>query len=253
MRRAHADGLVVWRSPALEALGVPHAFTTRLGLAPHALELEALGGAHLAPLRDAAGLAADARIVGARQVHGARVCDAEDALAEPAPEADALVTGRADRALVVRVADCVPVLLASADGTRVAAAHAGWRGLVAGVLPAALDALGGAAVAALGPSLCRACCEMGDEVVAAFVAAELEEAVRRRAGAKATVDLRAAASLQLARAGVATIDASERCSWEDEDELFSYRRDVTHRGGTTGRMGALVAPAAAAITTRASR
>jgi YfiH family protein len=234
------DGLVGYRSPALEALGVPHLFTTRHGgsagtpLAPDST-------AAAARLAAAAG-APHAEIALAHQVHGADVHLVDGAQLEPRPVADALVTLRADRLLLIRTADCVPLLLASADGRCVAAVHAGWRGLVAGAIPRALAAMAElgapAAAAALGPCIGVARYEVGAEVADAFEAAALAPAVRRRGALHA--DLTAAALLQLARGGLGEADAAGRCTYDDA-ELYSHRRDVTHGGAAaTGRLGALV-------------
>jgi hypothetical protein len=124
----------------------------------------------------------------------------------------------------------------------VAAVHAGWRGLVAGVIPRALAALGEpAAAAAIGPCVSTARFEVGSEVARAFEEAGLGGAVRRGHGARPRVDLRAAARLQLERGGVAVVDETDRCTWEHADEFYSHRRDVTHGGSaTTGRMGAAI-------------
>lgn len=243
LREERAGGRVIGLvSPALAALGVPHRFTTR-----HSLD---------APLP--AGVPREACAL--RQVHGAVVLDADVLHAEgpwpdERPAGDALVASHPDRRLLVRVADCVPVLVAAAGGRRVAAIHAGWRGLVAGVIPAALAALDAPSdAAAVGPCLSLARFEVGDEVAAAFAAAGLADAVRPVAGARPHVDLRLAARLQLERAGVPAIDVSARCTWDDA-LFFSHRRDVTHGGApTTGRQAAwIVAQPQVGISSRGPR
>jgi len=235
------DGFVGYRSPALAALGVPHVFTTRHGGTGEDFDLGDLGERHLARLRRAAG-AEGARVSSLKQVHGDGVVEAGAALSPELPCADALVSDRPDRLLLVRTADCVPVLIARRDGRRVAAVHAGWRGLVAGVIPRALDALGpGEFVAALGPALSLERFEVGPEVARAFEETGLSAAVSPRSGARPHVDLARAAFLELARGGVREIDSSDLCTWGD-DAFFSYRRDVTHGGRkTTGRQGAAIA------------
>lgn len=240
--RISPDGLAGYRSPALEALGVPHLFTTRNAGAGGALDLARVDGELGRRVAAAAG-APGAEIVRVRQVHGRAVVDADQPLPEPPPEADALLVSRPGRLVAARVADCVPVLLASPGGERVAAVHAGWRGLVAGVIPAALAALGPCAAAAVGPCLSRACFEVGPEVAALFRAADLGETVEERPG-RPHVDLRRAAELQLARAGVLAIDTTDRCTFEHAGEFFSHRRDVT-RGGrpSTGRMAGVIGAA----------
>ena len=240
LERIEREGLVGYRSPALATRGVPHLFTTRVG----GLPAGEIGPETLLRIARAAGIEHPVvRLVRLRQVHGAAVHDA-DGDPETVAEADALVATRSDRLLLVVSADCVPVLATSTDGRCVAAIHAGWRGLVAGVIPralAALEARGApAAAAAIGPCLSTARFEVGPEVVRAFEDAGLGTAVRP-GDQRARIDLRAAARSQLMRHGVHAVDVSERCTWED-DELCSYRRDVTHGGApSTGRLGAFIA------------
>ena len=234
-------GWVGYRSSFLDEVDVPHVFTTRVGgLDVGPLEDEGLAGR----LRAIVGMPPGARWAAARQVHGAGVVEVETLEGREPPEADALVSSRVDRGVLVRTADCVPVLIARADGARVAAVHAGWRGLVAEVLPATLAVLGpGAFVAAIGPCLCREHFEVGPEVAGAFRAAELAAVVSERPGERPHVDLARAAVIQLARLGVERVDLGHLCTWEGSEEFYSYRRDVT-RGGArrTGRLAALIAP-----------
>jgi hypothetical protein len=243
-----SDGLVVWRSPLLAELGVPHLFSTRRGPGGRELDAGELDGPVTARLLEAAG-APGRRLVTVAQVHGAEVHRADGASLHdgPRPRADALTTTDPELMLLVRVADCVPILLADAAGRRVAAVHAGWRGLLAGVVPRAVDALGGRGLlGAVGPCLCPRHFEVGPEVAARFAASNLEGVVHRAPGLRPHVDLRAAAAIQLDRAGVAPLDRSEACTFCDAAELWSFRRDVT-RGGRarTGRLGALIGPRAA--------
>jgi YfiH family protein len=214
---------LTYRSPFLTELGVSHAFTTR------AVGVEQL-------------LSPGSALVELRQVHGAKVHEVGAELPPGALTGDGLVTGHAGRRLLVRTADCVPVLLARLDGRRVAAVHAGWRGLVAGVIPRALEVLGaGEYAAAVGPCLSTAHFEVGPEVVEAFARAGLGGVVDR-SRPRAHVDLRSAAAIQLERAGLRRIDGTDRCTYEHADEFFSHRRDVTHGGAPrTGRLAALIA------------
>jgi YfiH family protein len=240
------DGFVGYRSPVLAAVGVAHLFTTRIGNRLRELDLGDLNGRASERMRRAAG-ASQTRLVHVHQVHGGQVLVVGPGkLPDATAQADALVTERADVLIGVHVADCVPILLARVDGERVAAVHAGWRGLVAGVIPRALEVLGGDAVAALGPCIAEEAFEVGPEVADAFERAGLEPAVHPRANARAHVDLRAAAEHQLRAGGVHRIDWSDRCTYRDAREFYSYRRDVTHRGrGRTGRLGAWIAVARA--------
>jgi len=251
-------GFVGYRSPALAALGVPHVFTTRRGDGRD-LDLGDLGAANVAALMRAVGTRGaaragepdGARLVALRQVHGSAVFVAGAELPAERPQADASVGDRPDRLLLVRTADCVPILIAGDGGRRVAAVHAGWRGLVAGVIARALEALGPADAAAIGPCISVGRFEVGAEVAHAFESAGLGDAVVGGGpGAKPRVDLARAARAELARAGVRAIDGCELCTWDDP-ELYSHRRDVTHGGRpTTGRLGAAILPAVEARSAR---
>src|SRR5262249_35932255 len=148
------DGFVGYRSPLLASHGVPHLFTTRIGPAGRELDLGHLDARLQERVTRAAGVPG-ALIASVRQVHGASVLVVErGALPASDAEADGLVSERDDLLVGIHTADCVPVLLARADGRRVAAVHAGWRGLVAGVLPRALALLDSRHVlAVIGPCL----------------------------------------------------------------------------------------------------
>ena len=237
-------GLVGFRSPALMEAGVPHAFTTRHDGGGLALEIDGsdapTGSAER--LHRLLGLGAPRTLTRVRQVHGAELRRAPDNVSTPPPDADAMLTEHADSLLIVRVADCVPVLIATRDGRSVAAVHAGWRGLIAGVLTRTLAALAGhELIAAIGPSISRERFEVGPEVARAFRSSALSEVVHEKTNGRHTIDLRRAARLQLERAGVRRIDETDRCTWRDAADFFSYRREVTHGGGeSTGRMGAVI-------------
>lgn len=184
------------------------------------------------------GLPAD-RLVWMDQVHGCTVATVESAPRfGPVPATDALVTAQSGLAVVVLVADCVPVLLADPVAGVVAAVHAGRVGARGGVLPAALAAmarLGARAEqieALLGPSACGQCYEVPAQMQADVVAQLPGSACRTRQGT-AGLDLRAGLWRQLADAGVARVGVDPRCTMEDRT-LYSYRRD-----GTTGRLAAL--------------
>jgi len=238
-----ADGFAGYRSALLGQLGVPHLFTTRCSASRSELDMGALEPRDHERLQRALQRPGSA-IASLWQVHGAgvRVVDAHFPLASR-PEGDGLVTEREDVLLCVHVADCVPVLLAAEDGRRVAAVHAGWRGLVAGVIPRALEALGARApLAAVGPCLSRARFEVGPEVAEAFERAGLGLAIHERPGQRPHIDLCAAAEHQLRAGGVRAIDSNDRCTWEAAEDFYSYRRDVTHGDRErTGRLGALIA------------
>jgi YfiH family protein len=181
------------------------------------------------------------RLYESSQVHGARVlrADGREVLATRAEEADALVTSTAGDAVAVRVADCVPVLLAAPGAAVVAAVHAGWRGVAQRVVEAALAAMAvdpRRVIAAVGPCIGACCFEVGDEVAAEIAAASTEAAVRRADGVKPRVDLRAAVAAQLAGAGVGAIEQVGGCTRCEEARYHSYRRD----GKASGRLLAAI-------------
>jgi len=180
------------------------------------------------------------------QVHGTKVVEARGGVA-PA-RADALFSREPGVACCVLTADCLPVLFCSARGDCVAAAHAGWRGLAAGVLEATVDAIGipGARLLAwLGPAIGPGAFEVGAEVRQAFVErAEgrgrflTERCFRPLAhrDGQYLADLYQLARLRLSRVGVTAVYGGGLCTVADAARFYSYRRD-----GTTGRMVSLVA------------
>lgn len=176
------------------------------------------------------------------QVHGADVVDvdANATGARALPRADAAVTRARGVVLAVRVADCLPVLLCDRAGTTIGAAHAGWRGVAAGVIESAVAAMAcePADIAAwLGPAIGPSAFEVGPEVRDAFVATDAAATrafVPGRAG-KWLADLYALACRRLARAGVEQVSGVRACTFSDARRFFSYRRD-----GATGRMGAFI-------------
>jgi YfiH family protein len=176
-----------------------------------------------------------------RQVHSARVVEVEGG--GPAGEADALVTGSPGLALSVITADCVPVLVA-ANG-RLAAIHAGWRGIVAGVVPAGLSAIGddirsdirrdirselAHAVVWIGPTIGPCCYEVGTEVADAVIATSAAEVAQPGPAGKPHLDLRRAVAIQLARAGVGDIRIVGPCTKHHPELLWSYRREGARAG-----------------------
>lgn len=173
-----------------------------------------------------------------RQVHGTRCVDA--ARAAPGAEADAAVARAPGVVCAVLTADCLPLLLCDEAGTTVAAAHAGWRGLAAGVIEAtvrAMDLPGERLVAWLGPAIGPENFEVGGEVRAAFVAHD-PAAVRAfvpGAPGKWLCDIYRLARQRLAALGVHRVAGADFCTARDAGRFFSYRRD-----GATGRMAALI-------------
>ena len=174
------------------------------------------------------------------QVHGADVVEIRHADLTSTPRGDAVIAREPGAVAVIQVADCLPVLLAAADGSCVAAAHAGWRGLAAGVLEATVERLGtdpARLLAWLGPAIGPGHFEVGAEVRDAFLAHDPAAAVAFHANARQRwqCDLLALARQRLQQAGVRQVFGGEWCTYADRGRFFSYRRD-----GQCGRMAALV-------------
>jgi YfiH family protein len=191
--------------------------------------------------RVAAELALPAAPLWLSQVHGTTVVAADATPGgDAAPRGDAAVTRQAGRVLAVLVADCLPVLLARRDGTAAAVAHAGWRGLAAGVLEAtvaALESAGDELMAWLGPAIGPAHFEVGEEVRTAFCKRDAQAAAAfvRNVRGRWQCDLQALARRRLAGLGVRSIHGEPRCTYREAESFYSFRRD-----GTTGRMAALI-------------
>lgn len=173
-----------------------------------------------------------------RQVHGTHVYDRDSptsAKDRASPQADAQVTAAAGRVLSILTADCLPVVLGSADGRLIGVAHAGWRGLLAGVLENTLEALvlknrGDRAIrwrAWIGPGISQRHFEVGDEVRQAFVATDPSLATFFQTGiapGKWQANLAAIARHRLQRWGVAQVDSCDLCTYARADLFYSYRR-----------------------------
>jgi YfiH family protein len=271
-RTQSPNGVVWYQSPRLAAVRIPHGFSTRIGgvssgdfstlnfgNAADAQQVDAPANIaeNFLRLQEAVGADALPR-AWVKQVHGRGV-----ELLEREPEgeygetldaelrdrfsgqtaADGIVSLVPGVLLVIRVADCVPILLASPDGKVVAAVHAGWRGVVGDITGRAIRTMGEAGIrpqdiiAAIGPCISAAHFEVGEEVADAFGAAGLRDAVKRQdAWQRPHIDLAGAVRAQLLRAGVAHIDGGDLCTASRPDEFFSHRRDH----GRTGRMVAVI-------------
>ncbi|MCW5769869.1 MAG: peptidoglycan editing factor PgeF [Phycisphaeraceae bacterium] len=265
-------------SEALAALGVPHAFSTRIGgysvgpfsslnfgnpgdLEPDRRDPPSNIAANTRLVLDA--LAASNReVVQVHQVHGPEVRIVRTGGPTHDPEwngndtkADAIVTDDPTRILAIRIADCAPVLLSTIDGRIVAAVHAGWRGVIAGVAPRAVHAMRSLTsnpttevIAAIGPCIGFHAFEVGPEVAAEFTRAfgDATPHVRPREThpGKFLVDLKGALCEQLNRAGVPIVDLLPHCTATSTDPatgtplFFSHRRDH----GLTGRMVGMIGP-----------
>lgn len=167
------------------------------------------------------------------QVHSDTCIDASRVVPMAAPaQADASFTREAGRVLVVMVADCLPVLLASTDGSVIAVAHAGWRGLANGVIESTLTSIGGGDMMAwLGPAIGPCHYVVGAEVRHCFPE---QTGFAAMPDGQFAMDLYSIARQQLEALGVACFGGGY-CTYCDEAQFFSYRRD-----GVTGRMAGLI-------------
>ncbi len=174
-----------------------------------------------------------------KQVHGNTVIDC--AHWQLGVEADASVAFSAASVCAVQTADCLPVLFCDVSATCVAAAHAGWRGLAAGVLEATVEALelpANRVMAWLGPAIGAEVFEVGDEVRQQFVSydAEAEVAFRPSGSDRWLADIYQLARLRLRSIGVDAVYGGGLCTYSDAQRFYSYRRD----GANTGRMASLI-------------
>ncbi len=247
------SGATVLRAGLLTRAGVRHGFSTRGGgvsegpfaamnLARNVGDAPAAVAENHRRFADAVGYA-PGRLFESSQVHGARVLrvDGAEVSAARSEEADGLVCATPGDAVAVRVADCVPVLLAAPGRGVVAAVHAGWRGVAKRIVDEALASMGadpGEVIAAVGPCIGGCCFEVGEEVAAEIAGASVDAVVARGEGAKPKVDLRAAVEWQLRRAGVGAMEHVGGCTMCDAGRFHSFRRD----GKASGRLlGAIVA------------
>jgi YfiH family protein len=176
-------------------------------------------------------------LVTPHQTHSADVVVLEEPPGD-APCADALVTARTGLAIGVLTADCVPVLLADAGAEVIAAAHAGWKGALGGIIEAtiaAMERLGAARwriAAAVGPAIQQESYEVGPEYYDRFIAADAASARFFAASGREghhLFDLPGYCATRLAAAGLGRVDVSDACTCRDGKDYFSYRR-ATHRG-----------------------
>ena len=232
-----------WPAPA----NVQAAFTTRQGGVSHGVYQGLNLGLHVADDPQLVvqnrqlltqQLALPAAPIWLEQVHGTDVLRAETPLATP-PQADAAVTTTIGLPLTVMTADCLPVLFCDKAGTVVATAHAGWRGLCAGVLEktiAAMQVAPDEILAWIGPAIGPSAFEVGDEVKAAFVAHDPQAAAAFVAHQdKWLADLFMLARQRISAAGVSATYGGSQCTYNDAQQFYSYRRD-----GQTGRMAGLI-------------
>ena len=235
-----------WPAPrAVRALlttrrgGVSCAPYASLNLGDHVGDDRSAVAANRALLRGALVGSGDPRWLA--QVHGTRVVNAASCSPGNSPvQADASFAREQGVVCAVMTADCLPVLFCDEDGSVVAAAHAGWRGLLAGVLEATVAAMGVAAptlLAYLGPAIGPRAFEVGDEVRSAFVAVDgaLAAAFKPALPGKWLADIYLLARLRLAALGLVRVYGGDFCTYRDVERFFSYRRDAQ-----TGRMASMI-------------
>ncbi|EYD70799.1 peptidoglycan editing factor PgeF [Limimaricola hongkongensis] len=186
-------------------------------------------------------------LIGVHQVHSADVVTID----APSPErhrADALVTATPGLALTILTADCQPVLFADAEGGVIGAAHAGWKGALAGVLEATVEAMVAAGArrerihAVIGPSISQRRYEVGPELLDAFLT-EDPEAARHFAqgeGDRLLFDLPGFGLRRLRKAGIASAEWTRHCTYSDPARFFSYRRSTHAREADYGRLIAAI-------------
>lgn len=173
-----------------------------------------------------------------KQVHETRCVRVEDSFNNA--QADASIASSPGRVCAVLTADCLPVLLCDDDGTIVAAVHAGWRGLAAGIVEVTVKEMakpGERLLAWLGPAIGPSVYEVGTEVWAAFTDNDpkAQVAFTARLNGKWLCDMYVLARHRLAKLGVTRVYGGDFCTYTDHARFYSYRRD-----GTTGRMASLI-------------
>ena len=247
------DKMLVRASNLSEMDGVAHGFFTRLGGVSNGIyaSLNCGLGSQDAPGSVAENRARVAKILGTEtligvyQKHSNKAVVAKKAWKpEKAPEADAIVTATPGLAVGVLTADCGPVLLCDPEARVVAAAHAGWRGALAGIVEATVEAMAklGAAPermrAAIGPSISQGAYEVGEDFKSQFLAEDPESEtffVTDEGSGEPHFDLPGYVAERLARAGVGETFDLGLCTYFDETRLFSYRRSQHHGEDDYGR------------------
>lgn len=180
------------------------------------------------------------------QVHGSAVVPipSSESLKSYYPEADASISFNPGEVCVVLTADCLPILLCDEKGTRVAAIHAGWRGLAAGVIEAAVERLAclpSSIMAWLGPAIGPDAFEVGEDVVEIFENAhtDINKAFKSINASKWKADIYTLAKLRLEALGIMRIFGGDFCTYTEQDRFYSARR-AAQTGSQTGRMATLI-------------
>ncbi len=259
------EGAAFFRSSLLARIGVPHAFSTRIGgVSTGPFASLNFGNPQDSGEQDSAAniqinrqllLGAIGRtgfpVATVRQVHGNQTVVIPPEVAEqPAILArqfsgqicaDAVICRTKGVLCAIRTADCVPILLADIDGQMAAAVHAGWRGVMANIIGGVIATMTTAGIpphriaAAVGPAIGAAAFEVSPEVAESFIQAGLSHTVITGPG-RPHIDLAGSVASQLCAAGIVNIDSSNLCTAKHPDYFFSHRRDK----GITGRMMAVI-------------
>ena len=255
MRRLTCDGLAYYQFDTLPAAELRHGVFTRLGGVStgqySSLNLSRSTGDTLEPVREnrrrmlAALDLFPEHALTSWLVHGRRVrLVTKDDLGQDDIHADAMVTNTPGLALTLRFADCVPILFHDPVRRAIGIAHAGWMGIVGGVLPATVETMTAAfgsdphdLCACVGPSIGPDKFEVGEDVAAKIQAAVSENVILHPQGAKPHIDLWRAADAQLRAAGVGNVEIAGLCTAGNTHEWFSHRAEH----GKTGRFGVVIA------------
>ena len=239
--------MLVLNSSNLELPEIAHGFFTRIGGVSSGLYESLNCGPGSGDDREAVlenrrrashALSPRGRLVTLYQVHSANALIVSEPweIAEN-PRADALATDKPGIMLGILTADCAPVLLCDPQARVIGAAHAGWHGALSGIIDSVISAMTrlgaapGRIAAAIGPCIGQAAYEVGDEFAARFAAADPANARffnRSPATGRWHFDLAGFVAERLRRAGIASVEPLERCTYEEEKNFFSYRR-TTHR------------------------
>lgn len=173
-----------------------------------------------------------------KQIHGIHAIKADQDINQ-IKSADASYTDKSDAVCAVLTADCLPLLLASANGEKVAAIHAGWRGLLAGVISNTVNSIGSTDLLAwMGPAICADCFEVGKDIRDAFVTkySKFSQAFKPHTEGTFLADIYKLTVIELASIGITRVYGGGFCTVEDNQRFYSYRRD----GELTGRMATLI-------------
>lgn len=178
-----------------------------------------------------------------KQVHSNRVINIDQHLPSPTPEADAAIATITNKICVVTTADCLPILICNRQGTKVAAVHAGWRGIAHGVIENTIKELREEShhlMAWLGPAIGPTVFEVSEDVLNTFLTDDPDSAhafvIKEDNPGKWLANIFVLAKLRLNKLGLSKIYGGDHCTYTDEKKFYSYRRDQ----GKTGRMATLI-------------